>query len=271
MLNLMFTLPVRVQNAGRFISRGIGTHPTRRLDSFELIYVERGQLALREETQAFYIPAGSSLLLWPGRQHSGIGPFPPDLIFYWLHFEVFPAETPPVNSQLFPVPQQVKIQQRDEVAALFRLFLSEQARENTAALPLILLLLLQQVAAAAASPPEATAGSAALAWQARQIIKTQFHRPLAASALAQQLHCNPDYLGRVFRATFHQTLTEAIHQQRIRCAEALLREEQHQIATVARRAGFDDPGYFRRVFRKLKGMSPLAYRRLYCKEHINSD
>lgn len=271
MLELTLTLPVRVQNAGRFISRGIGTHPTRQLDSFELIYVERGQLALREAARDFYIPAGESLLLWPGRQHGGIGPFPPDLIFYWLHFELFPAESSPVNSALFRVPQQVNIPQRDEMVALFRLFLSEQARDNAAALPLILLLLLQQVAAAATQPPEASAGSTALAWQARQIIKTQFHRPLTASALAQQLHCNPDYLGRVFRATFHQTLTEAIHQQRIRCAEALLREEQQQIAAVARRAGFDDPGYFRRVFHKLKGMSPLAYRRLYCKEHINSD
>jgi hypothetical protein len=39
---------------------------------------------------------------------------------------------------------------------------------------------------------------AAMAWKAKQLIRTQFHLP-STSKLARELHCNADYLGRVFR------------------------------------------------------------------------
>ncbi|MCX2943543.1 helix-turn-helix domain-containing protein [Rahnella perminowiae] len=42
------------------------------------------------------------------------------------------------------------------------------------------------------------------------------------------------------------------------------------VADVARLTGFNDVAYFRRVFRKLLGITPAAYKKLYCREHINS-
>ena len=44
MLELSIAFPVRVQNGGLFISRGIGSHPARTLTSWEVIFVERGEL-----------------------------------------------------------------------------------------------------------------------------------------------------------------------------------------------------------------------------------
>ncbi|MEG2115024.1 MAG: AraC family transcriptional regulator, partial [Hafnia sp.] len=40
MLEIALDLPIRVQNGGLFISRGIGVHPSRKLSSWELIFVE---------------------------------------------------------------------------------------------------------------------------------------------------------------------------------------------------------------------------------------
>ncbi|MEQ5470957.1 hypothetical protein ABN295_21645, partial [Escherichia coli] len=42
MLELSMTLPIKVQNGGLFISRGVGRHPARRLESWEIIFVEKG-------------------------------------------------------------------------------------------------------------------------------------------------------------------------------------------------------------------------------------
>ena len=109
-----------------------------------------------------------------------------------------------------------------------------------------------------------------LAWKARQIISTRFHLPLSTSQLAKELHCNVDYLGRVFRRVFHLTLTEAIHRQRVRAAEKLLLNGAVSLKEVATRCGFNEVGYFRQIFRKHTGLTPAVWKRRYCKEHINS-
>ena len=79
MLELSMTLPIKVQNGGLFISRGVGRHPARRLESWEIIFVEKGRLAIQEEERIFLVDAGESLLLWPNRQHVGVEDFPADL------------------------------------------------------------------------------------------------------------------------------------------------------------------------------------------------
>ncbi|MER2891371.1 AraC family transcriptional regulator, partial [Escherichia coli] len=85
----------------------------------------------------------------------------------------------------------------------------------------------------------ANEAGAAMAWKAKQLIRTQFHLQLSTSLLAKELHCNADYLGRVFRRTFHLTLTEAIHRQRVRAAEKLLLNEAASLTEVATRCGFN--------------------------------
>lgn len=99
-----------------------------------------------------------------------------------------------------------------------------------------------------------------MAYRARQLIGTRFSESLKAATLAGALRCNPDYLGRVFRLTFGITLTETIHRQRIAAAERLLLNNDLPLARIAERCGFDHSGYFRRIFSRQRGMTPVAYR-----------
>ena len=132
-----------------------------------------------------------------------------------------------------------------------------------------MLLILQQIAAAASEKPDDSPG-AALAWKAQQIIHTRYHLPVSASMLAKELHCNADYLGRVYRHVFRVTLTEAIHKTRIRHATALLSEGLLSVDAISAQCGFDDVGYFRRIFKRASGMTPSDYRRIYARVHINT-
>jgi AraC-like DNA-binding protein len=272
MLEISVDYPVRIENGGLFISRGLGHHPTRILESWELIFVEQGMLAICEDNHDFYVKPGESLILYPGKKHAGIGNFPLDLKFYWLHFGLINAKNLKPSAIKLPIPQYSKIRDPHRFITLFRLFLSEQENHSPASsLELILLLLLQQVADGWTESTEPAEPGMALAWKARQLIGTQFHLPLTASGLASQLFCNADYLGRVFKMTFRITLTEAIHRRRIGSAEKLLVTDCGGIADIAKRCGFQDVGYFRRLFRRLTGLTPLEYKKRYCKEHINSD
>lgn len=271
MLELSIALPIKVQNGGYFISRGVGRHPTRKLDSWEVIFVEKGTLTIQEDATVFEVNAGESLVLWPHRRHKGIEDFPADLRFYWLHFEVQEQAPPSHWSTLLSVQQHGKTADSQAMIALFRQFLTEQEKlRRSQALEFILLLILQQISLATGQELPADEAGVNLAWKARQLISTHFHLPLSTSQLAKELHCNADYLGRVFRRVFHLTLTEAIHRQRVRAAEKLLLNDAVSLKEVAMRCGFNDAGYFRQIFRKHTGLTPGVWKRRYCKEHINS-
>ncbi|MEI8242397.1 MAG: helix-turn-helix transcriptional regulator [bacterium] len=98
----------------------------------------------------------------------------------------------------------------------------------------------------------------------------RFQDAISASDVATGLSCNPDYLGRIFRQARGLTLTDAIHKHRLQQARRLLMESGLNVDQVARACGFREAGYFRRVFRKKEGMTPLAFRRLYARVHLNT-
>src|SRR5258708_8223685 len=80
--------PVKAENAGLFISRGGAMHPTRIIESHELIFVKQGELDMWENDQVFHLEAGHTLHLWPNRQHGSTKPMPLGLKFYWIHFDL---------------------------------------------------------------------------------------------------------------------------------------------------------------------------------------
>lgn len=271
MLELSIALPIKVQNGGLFISRGVGRHPARKLTSWEIIFVEKGTLTILEENTLFEVSAGESLLLWPNRRHVGVEDFPADLKFYWLHFEVGPQQSSEAGIMHMEIGQHCRVGDPQYIVSLFRQFLTEQEKlQRSGALEFILLLILQHVAQGRGDSQDAEEPETSLAWHARQLIRTRFHLPLSSSLLAKELHCNADYLGRIYKRKFHLTLTEAIQRQRVRAAEKLLLNNSLALKEVAEQCGFNDVSYFRLIFRKNTGLTPAVWKKRYSKEHINS-
>jgi AraC-like DNA-binding protein len=100
---------------------------------------------------------------------------------------------------------------------------------------------------------------------------THYHEQIGVSTMARELGCNPNYLSRVYRQTYNRTPTEAIHRNRLQNAQRRLLDSLSNIDEIARESGFDDPGYFRRLFKREIGMTPLAYRRLYARVKVISE
>ena len=48
---------------------------------------------------------------------------------------------------------------------------------------------------------------------------------------------------------------------RIYNAEALLKDDQHNVTEISSIVGYDNPLYFSRIFKKVKGLSPSEYRK----------
>ena len=271
MLELNPRLPVQAHNGGLFISRGQGTHPDRVIGSWELTFVRKGVLMVEEEQERFEVGAGESLLLWPGRRHRGTGEYPPDLSFYWIHFAVRDGKGGFPDSSI-TVPQHTTVARPNHLTELFRRFLDDQeaGRSQPVSASLLLMLMLCEVSGSRSAQKVVKGNSTVLAQRAEAHIRTHFHTPIGTSVLASELGCNPDYLGRVFRRVYGLTLTEFMHRRRVHHARRMLIESDRNIEEISRACGFTDVRYFRRLFKRHEGMTPLAFRRLYAKMHVNT-
>lgn len=83
---------------------------------------------------------------------------------------------------------------------------------------------------------------------------------LSVREIAAVLACTPDHLSRQFHQTVGVKLMAWIAMERIALAKNLLRETQHNVAEVGWAAGFNEPSYFIRIFKRHVGMTPRNYR-----------
>ena len=273
-LSLTAYSPLSALNAGLFISRGSAMHPTRIIESHELIFVKQGELDMWEEQQVFHLEPGQTLHLWPGRQHGSTKPMPLGLRFYWLHFEVDShlSTSDDQSAPTITIPQIAHIAQPERLERLFRTFLDDQEAGvlHPTSANLLTMLILVEVTQAVEQVPAHTDDLNVVATWAHTYIRMNFDQPITASKVAQALGYNADYLGRIYRQVYGCTLTEAIHRQRISSACEYLLNSSWTIEQIAQKCGFADPDYFRRVFRRYMHIPPGDYRKEYSRTHVNT-
>ena len=272
-LQVSWAPPLAVEYGGLFVSRGRGVrHAERVLTSNVLIFVHQGTLGMFEEGHEFTVSAGQTLLLEAGRRHGGTLPYPDDLRFYWIHFTVSPSVARDANVSI-DVPRIATLPDPNRLTSLFRRYLDDQedGRRHEPMAGLIMAQMLCEVASAGARGPRMADAASVIAQRADEYIRTHALESIRASRVASALDYHPDYLGRLYRRTYGIPMTEAVNRRRIREAKRDLLESPLTIEQIAVRCGFADAEYFRRVFRKLEGMTPSGYRRLYARFHVNSE
>ncbi len=252
-------------NGGRFISRGRGRHPERRIESDELIYVVNGRLDIFEQQQSFSLAGGEWLILRRGRRHGGLADYPQDLSFYWLHF-IDEA------GALDALPQHGRATRPERLTAYCQSFLAEQQESEPDAETQQLLFSLifrelqrSEQAAAPGTNPTPLAAAAA------KVIRLRFAEPLTTASLSRELRCNAEYLGRLYQLQYGESIARTVNRHRVEHAARLLTGENVSIKEIMQQCGFNDPAYFRRQFRRRYAVSPGEFRRLYTSGYLNTE
>lgn len=96
----------------------------------------------------------------------------------------------------------------------------------------------------------------------RQIVSyIDFHytEELSLAYFAKMFNLSRSYLSDLFRKETGSTLTDFIHQVRMRHAIALLNSSAMPITAIATSCGYNDVNYFIRRFKKVYGLSPRQY------------
>lgn len=86
--------------------------------------------------------------------------------------------------------------------------------------------------------------------------------PISMADLAKETGLSANYLGERFKAELGVSVGEYVNRLRIDRARELLAGTEHSITNIAFDTGFDGPSYFGKVFLRLTGHTPRAYRRL---------
>lgn len=108
-----------------------------------------------------------------------------------------------------------------------------------------------------------TKGSPLIA-EAEKLARVDISQPeLSVASIAARLGCSADHLTRLFREGLGMGLAAWIIRERVELACEILARPGHNISEVAWSCGFTAPSYFIRVFRRHKGMTPLAWRQLH--------
>lgn len=99
--------------------------------------------------------------------------------------------------------------------------------------------------------------------QSIQYLKQNYAVNTRLSELASQSFLSPTYFCRLFKDYAGMTISEYVQKLRIEEACNLLKSSDHKIIVIAELVGYKDIKYFNEVFKKLTGMTPSGYKKLY--------
>lgn len=108
------------------------------------------------------------------------------------------------------------------------------------------------IKSAAAEPPAVT--------RARTFIEAHLGEPLSLEQAARAANMSAFYFCKVFKAATGLTFTNYLARARIEKAKQLLLNPHTRVSEAAYEAGFQSLSQFNRVFRRVVGEAPTAYR-----------
>ncbi|MBQ7774812.1 MAG: AraC family transcriptional regulator [Lachnospiraceae bacterium] len=88
-----------------------------------------------------------------------------------------------------------------------------------------------------------------------------YSEDISIDEYAQNNHVSVSWFIRNFKQCTGSTPMQYILSKRIYNAEILLQDSSYNVTEIAQIVGYDNPLYFSRIFKKVKGLSPSEYRK----------
>jgi two-component system response regulator YesN len=96
---------------------------------------------------------------------------------------------------------------------------------------------------------------------AKTFIDNHYSENLNLKTLAHSFHMSASQFSQHFKQTTGQNFIHYVTNLRIEQSKRQLKDTTWTVDKIASQVGFEDPGYFRKIFKRYVGMTPLEYRR----------
>lgn len=205
------------------------------------------------------VPHGESVYSEPDRPFRNlVAGFYSNTLSLHLAYEVTPHKPDIEAIEFFDLPN------FDEVVGLTQSVVAAYRRQAPArdhvlrGLVVALLGMFENVVATTTDRLNSESGKV---FQVKWIVREQVsNSTLSVKMIAERLQCSPDYLSHLFHQATGEKLIHYIHRIRIEGARLALESTPLHISEIAFASGFDDAGYFARVFKKHCDESPQEFR-----------
>lgn len=98
---------------------------------------------------------------------------------------------------------------------------------------------------------------------AKQYISQNYNTALSLESVSAYIGFNPAYFSSLFKKETGKNFMEYVMEIRIQNSKQLLIQTDKDIADIAMEVGYTDLKYFSKLFKKITGLSPSEFRRLY--------
>ena len=239
--------------------------PKGRLD-YQLLYIVSGKTHFFFDGKERIVTAGHMVLIPPRKEqrYDYFGAEKPEV--YWVHF---------TGSEVQNILRKYEIPMDDPVfysgasstyAYLFKEMIHELQTcrtgfEELLAMYLRQIFLLVQRTRQEERPTVSTYIQEEME-HARRYFNEHYNEPISIQDYAESRNMSVCYFQRNFKQIVNHTPMQYLLTIRVNNAASLLETTDYSMAEIAAIVGYEDPLYFSRLFRKLKGVSPSEYRKL---------
>lgn len=86
---------------------------------------------------------------------------------------------------------------------------------------------------------------------------------ITVEGMAKICHISQSYFSRLFSKEMGDSFSNYISKLKINWAKELLEDSDMSVSQVSDELGFNEPGYFIKIFKKYEGVTPSVYRKYY--------
>ncbi|WML51403.1 response regulator [Neobacillus sp. PS3-12] len=101
-------------------------------------------------------------------------------------------------------------------------------------------------------------------------LQDHYDREVKLQEIADVFFLSREYISRKFKQEFGENISDYIVKIRMQKAKSLLKNSELKIYEIANMIGYQDDKYFRKVFKKVEGITPNEFRSSYQNNNIKS-
>jgi AraC-like DNA-binding protein len=263
---------ITIQNGGSvditYISSGLFVgrdwiHPKRVIDSYEILYVVKGVVHLEYEGRFLTLPENDLIVIYPGAYHGGYKVSEAETSFYWFHFSLTD------DAMLRQLPEVLTAEDDLKLKTILNQLLdvTNSTKYPACAADLVAATIICEVVKqhlSSLAPEKHRLISEISEW-----IRINSDKKLTAEIVSDRFGYNPDYLSRLFKASYGRGLKQYIYDEKMKAAKNLLISSYNSIKQISDLLGWENENQFIKFFKYHESVSPKKYRDLYVNMHLN--